>query len=279
MKNHLLLLLNILYTSIIYGQVLHQYNGPYLLDNGKAIYSYYENDNLERIYDGKFEFRSKNYLIFGIYRSNLKNGPWVYTQFDTSSYTKIKTKTIIKGNYVDGYLDGIWTLKKTILNTKRVIKSSTCEFKLGIPVGVYLYFDSSLLKPNLSDQFNITVQGKYDSTGKKVNKWTINYNQSFTQGISNSQVIREYISDEKIKVIRRDLNTGYVKTDTIDRYWGSEHSADEWNCFECDLNWDRCLSFWQCADIYKNCPNNLIFTLLTKGSTFINLDNSKSEKE
>lgn len=246
------------------------YSGAYLFDNGTATYDYYENETMERVYNGKFAFKSKSYSVEGEYKANFKNGPWTYIAYDTFAHTKVKTKTVITGAYLDGYLHGTWSYKKIRLANKKVIVSSSCEFDHGVPNGTYFYFDSSKLSPNLSDDYNISVKGEFDSIGQKTRKWFENYDQLFTEGIGKRQVIREYFGLDSVRVIYRNLNDG-----AVEREVRAVSIAEDWNHRR---NWEHCLSFWQCENNY-NCPGNIVFTILRKGSIFVNSDGSKLTQE
>lgn len=99
---YLLLIAIISYSNWVMGQnkSTQTYSGNF--ENGSATYSYYENDNYERIYNGDFKYSGnvENYdgLVFNIngdFLNNLKEGKWVF------SIKNIKSPVLRILNYKD----------------------------------------------------------------------------------------------------------------------------------------------------------------------------------
>lgn len=103
MKKILLLLI---FPCLIYSQEIKTYNGKY--QDGLAEYQYFENENLERIYQGKFEYSNieKTNSSKGSFIQNMKNGDWFYKK---EEYPYGKTEC--NGNYINDKKNGIWTYK------------------------------------------------------------------------------------------------------------------------------------------------------------------------
>lgn len=107
----------IAYTAI--GQNVPQnlkvYNGDYTLNaigaKGTAKYSYYENDEYQRIYHGDFTLsvEKDNFsgAITGKFKNDLRDGKWtIKGSFGYPQYMDVVTTA----NYVDGQPNGIWTM-------------------------------------------------------------------------------------------------------------------------------------------------------------------------
>ena len=86
------------------GQTLKTYSGLY--EGGKATYTYYEDENGERVKHGNFTFNYSDPLFSrhaeGRYNNNKKNGKWTYISKNVAF--KTLTTTII--NYANGNMEG-----------------------------------------------------------------------------------------------------------------------------------------------------------------------------
>src|SRR5579863_6751072 len=90
-KKILIIFLYLTLTNIVNGQTnidsskraIKTYTGPF--ENGTATYQYYENEKLERIYQGNFSYKQPGVIVTGKFKNNKREGTW---------------KFIIKGNDV-----------------------------------------------------------------------------------------------------------------------------------------------------------------------------------
>ncbi len=96
------------------GQKIQVYNGDYTLNSigavGTAKYSYYENEDFQRIYSGDFtlsvEKGNFSCVINGKFKNDLRDGKWTITgSFGYPQYQDFVT-TI---SYLEGHPNGIWT--------------------------------------------------------------------------------------------------------------------------------------------------------------------------
>lgn len=119
-KSILLLILSVTVGSGM-GQTLKTYSGLY--EGGKATYTYYEDENGERIKQGKFTYNktqsgvgvgvgmiggnisyTDTQYASGNYNKGKKNGEWIYKH-------KVASKNIVFSdfsaviNYVDGHME------------------------------------------------------------------------------------------------------------------------------------------------------------------------------
>lgn len=93
MKQIISIVLMTLTVQASVGQTLKTYSGVY--EGGKATYTYYEDENGERVKHGKFSY------------SNVNKGIGVGGGMSVSYATTISAS----GNYKDGLKDGKWTYK------------------------------------------------------------------------------------------------------------------------------------------------------------------------
>jgi hypothetical protein len=192
--------------SIIHAQELKLYNGTY--KGAKATYQYYENTNLDRIYQGKFNFHKiklqdvsganlyADITIHGNYKNNLKDGEWVFSSFD--NITDPVTDEL-KVNFLNGKRNGKWKYIHTVI--KKGVKYSleaTLNFKNDTLVGNVDFFDF--------------FKGQANSAGDFVGRWT--------HKSRREEYVIDY-SDNLIKhFVKRNFTTGeiyfrYNETDSI----------------------------------------------------------------
>ena len=252
----------------MFSQDLKTYSGLYHYRDGHeneytggATYQYYENDSQERIYSGYFCFfgDNGNSITEGRYKDNLKDGKWTYTIYDTlPSYSgppKLKTIVTIIGNYENGYLDGIWSYERAILNSKKVIAKSSLQFSAGIPIGEYTFFDN--IEKSYGSMYNISTTGSFDSNGKCLGKWVTTY---YSHNIEYEET-REYIDSLHFKLFEKDLATGdIVKNEIVNKNLYPRNESDR-------------SFFWG-----QECTENPIFDLVPKGSIFLNYSYKKSNR-
>jgi hypothetical protein len=114
MKQVLTLAILFLY-SLATSQELKTYSGPF--ESGKATYSYIENTNSDRIYDGNFSYTGNPYSVVGKFKSNLRTGKWKISAINKiykNDKSRIQVTTSIFGAYKDGTLDSTWNYSNSI---------------------------------------------------------------------------------------------------------------------------------------------------------------------
>ncbi|HEY3369661.1 MAG TPA: hypothetical protein VGK10_02360 [Prolixibacteraceae bacterium] len=91
------------------SQTLKSYQGEF--NNGTAKYSYYEDENFNRILQGSFSYICNLYNVKGEFLSDKQTGKWNITATN-KVYSNIRAKilinTNISGNFKEGNLDGQW---------------------------------------------------------------------------------------------------------------------------------------------------------------------------
>lgn len=181
MKKILLLLF---FTSFVNSQEIKTYKGVY--NDGIANYQYYENDSLERIKHGKFEyvFNNKDYGYKGQYYKNEKTGVWEY--YDIGPYNEYRYEA--KGEIKKDKKNGKWVFTRTEISTKK-IKSYYLYFKNDTVINL------NIKKPALEIQT--------DSVGKFVNPVVIRK--------GGQEYILEVYKNVIIKFVKRELSTGEIK--------------------------------------------------------------------
>jgi hypothetical protein len=137
------------------SQNIKKYSGEF--EEGKAVYEYYEDDNMNRIFHGSFYYKPfwEEMEIKGTYKNNQKSGLW-----------SIKRKlSQVSGNYIDGKKEGQW---KHSFNSSIKKQNSFYNFKNNILVGsLNLDWDDG------------QVKGEFDNEGCFIGKWNISSSRTY----------------------------------------------------------------------------------------------------
>lgn len=97
MKLNILFLITFLSLwNVSIAQSLKIYSGKYR--EGTATYSYKDNPDGGRIYEGSFVYTTPYHKITGQFKNNKKDGQWIYKGYKKS----------LKLSYKDGVLDGMY---------------------------------------------------------------------------------------------------------------------------------------------------------------------------
>jgi len=182
-----------------YSQVIKTYSGSF--SKGNATYQYFENEQLERIYNGKFSYiegdslnRKINSLyISGYYKNDKRDGKWVVVQYGCVNSVFYSNKLIL--NYSNGLLNGKFSqIFKNYSDVNSKYKFSG-SFKDNTILGLFnLNEDRNGNKKSITCFFN--KQGFLDST--------FSYKNNFTELIST------FKNGFQIKCVYRHLSTGKV---------------------------------------------------------------------
>jgi hypothetical protein len=135
MKKFITILGAILVSSICFAQQLKTYSGEYDINSnevdvltipanylkGTASYTYFEDENLNRIRSGNFTYNGKlsrngslvTVSISGKYDKNKKNDNWNVEQ--TISGSGVSVVFNFNGTYKEGLPNGLWTSKQTLI--------------------------------------------------------------------------------------------------------------------------------------------------------------------
>ncbi len=272
----LIIICIVIVNQISVAQVIKKYNGTYNTnvsfdgdnyansEGGIASYSYYENKDFERIYHGTFLYESKYHeiKINGSFKSNKKDGYWVYKN---EMYYSVET---VKGKYINGVLQGLWVYQEINKKSKKVLKESIVNFKDGILVGKYF------LK---IDKFKAI--GNFDSNGRGVGEWLINYK---IEGGDKIEIKRKYENDIITWSLKRNISNGEIMKDNKNienEYYGNDDYGNNkgsryYFYFDKDnINGHDILGFWLEPERFSamdyKCP---IFEYIVKGSDFISFE-------
>lgn len=184
------------------AQSLKVYSGKY--KDGKATYTYKDNPEGGRIYEGDFIYTGSSQMGFiykatGKFKNNQKHGSWTYIQ---------ATNKILKVIYKNGILEGPYqytspseSLSLTIKDGKFVgaAKGTGISYHWGIRVkgegDEYYYFDSS----------KVSFSGQFDDNGHFDGQWTFKE--------EDSEIVYHAIYEHGIckKYYREDLTTGDIR--------------------------------------------------------------------
>lgn len=210
----------VLFTTLtigtVFGQTVKTYSGNY--EDGQATYHYFENEILERVYDGSFVFKrtianssnwqgKPNVEITGNFKDNKKDGKWTYKNEYLKSFPEGGYREFAMCSYRAGKLNGFCTLTDYSIRTNEILRKSTASFEDGKLVGKFSFKDnysrfyftnSTCSKLSVNGQFN--KEGKFDST------WHITY-----KGNDESyEYIMKFKNGVLFWALHRNLSTGDV---------------------------------------------------------------------
>jgi hypothetical protein len=208
-KIYIFLFININVFQFSYSQELKKY----ISDSGHFEYQYYENSQLERIFNGTYKELSNNKRIKGQFKENKKSGYWQYVLLSIDKFGgesedavheenfKYNTDTIysreVSGNYENNKKNGIWTFKSNYdLKSKKYRRIRSFEFKNDTIIGnIDFSEDVGSLEPG--------YKGQIDSSGNFTGLWQKKIN-------SEKEDVIEFYKGFIIKVLKRDLTTGDI---------------------------------------------------------------------
>lgn len=207
----LLALLCLCYSS--FGQTIKSYSGA--VDGGTSTYQYYEDDDLERIYNGKYTFTSSNKerIVEGSYSKNKKSGKWHYR---FASPSPNGTTVDMYKSYQNGQLQGPCSYIKTSNATKKVVFRCTATFDDNLQVGRFTLesFDD-FVYGNKTIIANYNIDGRFDgevvstTQKKRVTNGiqrtnTIVDKCRFERGVLASRVYRDITEGTVLVNVKRD---------------------------------------------------------------------------
>lgn len=230
MKN-LLFITIILCSNWVFGQdkTVQSFSGNF--EGGTATYSYYENDNYERIYSGQFAYRTNvekyeglEIKINGGFSENLREGKWVFsvknTKSPVSKLLSIKEKSAYQ--YILSMSSYTSFTQKEIQALQKIVSSGYfAEFQTYSST---LSGNYTAGKLNGDWSFNEISTGGYESELTNEKNLPIHSNVSF----KNNHLIGSFIykTDEKNYVSGQFNNNGDLNgTWTIK--WSSEGNEFE----------------------------------------------------
>lgn len=155
-------------------QNLKVYNGDYTLNSiaatGTAKYSYYENDEYQRVYHGDFtlsvEKGNFSGVITGKFKNDLRDGKWtIKGSFGYPQYLDM----VMNINYLDGQPNGIWTASSK--KGDEIIDSDKRVLSNGLLIDTWEYTNSEM-KSSLMIKFDkegVAIESDMISLGKTQN--------------------------------------------------------------------------------------------------------------
>jgi len=201
-------------TSI--GQKLKSYKGEF--NDGTANYSYFEDAEFNRHFQGPFSYIGKRYNVNGQFKDGKQSGEWnisANNKIYENPGAKFQINANIYGSYNQGNLDGLWTYSNSMRmcyydrwDTGTDTEKSTANFKDGHFVGKISY---SKNWPQI-----LTVLGQFDDTGRLEGTWTFD-------GKTERDIIK-YMNGIAYWRLRQNITTGeklvyYDNTAFVKEFW------------------------------------------------------------
>lgn len=191
----------LLISCVIYFQSFCQEQKTYTSKDKKLIYEYYENAELERVYNGKYIEYNQNCIIKGQFSNNVKTGNWYYLNQEGS----FKHREYF-GNYTNNRKNGVWTYKLDYNEkTKKHNTVFNLKFKNDTIVGKIDFSNFDLTRNQYGGYKGLKFgyKGEMDSIGNYVGIWTKKIN-------TKNEDIIEFYKNFVIKILKRNLETGVI---------------------------------------------------------------------
>ena len=169
------------------GQTLKTYNGPYR--SGNLTYTYYEDENGERVRHGKFIYTFSSSTVSGSYKNGLKNGRWTYK--DISSNWKI-TKSI---DFFDGNREGY--ISNTTQERNGAAHTERYQMKNNRLIGMVKMKDNK-----------IDACGQFDDDGFPDGLWVNKYKDAYDGSIITET--EEYVHGVLVSKQKKNEATGKI---------------------------------------------------------------------
>ena len=176
------------------GQTIKTYSGLY--EDGKATYTYYEDENGERVKHGKFTY-NKTQKGVGVGVGAIGGASISYTGTDFAS-----------GNYKDGIKDGTWTYKSKVTAGKIVFGNFSAvinyvnghmEGTLNYDGKVYQMKNNRITGQVKKSDKDWTISGQFDEGGFPDGTWTKNYKSYGNIYVDTEKYVHGLLIDKQTK--------------------------------------------------------------------------------
>lgn len=174
------------------GQTLKTYNGPY--EEGNVTYTYYEDENGERVRHGKFTYTESypgisSFTVTGSYKNGMKDGRWTFKDI---SRNRKETKIL---NLVDGNLEGY--ISKTTQERNSAAHTERYQMKNNRLIGMVKMKDN-----------NIDACGQFDDEGFPDGVWVNKYKNEYDGSIITET--EEYVHGVLVSKQKKNEITGEI---------------------------------------------------------------------
>lgn len=190
----LVLFFNIL---ILNAQTLKTYSGKYKY--GTATYTYKDNPEGGRIYEGNFVYVGSNGIdkVIGKFKNDKKDGVWTYTNRGF-----MKSMPVLKATYKNGILDGSYQYTSKFDCISLTIKDGKFIENVNGKNIKFLYTKDG--RTSIYDATLKSLNGQFDENGYCDGKWTLQQDDViYFYGIYEHGVCKRFY--------REDLTTGDIE--------------------------------------------------------------------
>lgn len=201
--------------SSLSAREIKTYSGSY--DGGKATYSYYEDEDENRIYHGPFQEVRNGNTTKGTYNEGKKNGVWTYNKPNTF-FGKYNLSVTYDNDILDGPL--VWSYTKG--------KQPYCMIKLTMKNGKVVGYEG-LVYPRGDTWEKINLKGGFTDDGYPDGVWEYIYSPHSLFGGGGDKHSKREVWKNGVLVKGRDKNlaTGeIVRYDKLYSGNGDRHSVD-----------------------------------------------------
>lgn len=208
----------LLFYNNVNGQILKTYEGNY--NEGSVSYQYYENNNQERIYHGKFVYIVNNSKTEGQFKNNKKDGLWKFSYtFRNNIYKTTETENFY-GMYDSGDLVGEWKYSHIItdINIKqeqKILKTADFVKNKFKKINASRYSKGKLIQDvnyffNSESLYDSIITKKYTSKTYPMDLKFYFKNgvlsKSFVRNISTGDMIENFDYSELVENIQKNYD-------------------------------------------------------------------------
>lgn len=187
--------------SSLSAREIKTYSGPY--EGGRATYSYYEDEEENRIYHGPFKEVFAGNTITGTYKEGKMDGTWIYKMPNTF-FGKYNLRVTYKDDVLDGPL--VWSYTRG--------KQPYCMVKLTMKNGKVVGYEG-LVYPRGDAWEKIDLKGGFDEDGYPDGVWEYIYQPYSLLGSGGDKHSIREVWRNGVLVKGRDKN---LATGEIERY-------------------------------------------------------------
>ena len=165
------------------GQTLKTYSGLY--EDGKAAYTYYEDENGERVKHGKYTYNRRDaiatYNVTGNYKDNRKDGKWTYKE--TANGNKVNITRMLVIDYANGAMEG--GIDFSIAGNNGSTYTKHYQMSHNRVIGAISEKDK--IATSLPEAYALT--GQFDNEGFPDGIWTQNYEKNGSHFIDTEKYV------------------------------------------------------------------------------------------
>lgn len=200
------------------AQNIQTYNGSY--DRGTAKYSYYEDNELNRVFHGDFNLNGRLYNAKGKFTDGKENGIWNIWATNNereNAVGKFRINTDIKGSFLNGNFEGLWTYSNSFLLWNNFTKKYSDKEDKEVSTANFINNNfAGKISYSANWPSSLKIDGQFTDFGLLDGTWTIES--------SSKKSIIKYMNGVPYWLITQNKETGekldfFDKTEFVNNFW------------------------------------------------------------